>query len=64
MERSGCLWELMGLVKSEMTVKMMLIHDVQQNYSLSGALSPLSKVIICFVMLRGRHRGEYISPFN
>ncbi|KAF8342643.1 cation transport protein-domain-containing protein [Cantharellus anzutake] len=28
-----------------------------QNYSLSGVLSPLSKVIICLVMLRGRHRG-------
>ncbi|EGO00821.1 hypothetical protein SERLA73DRAFT_105229 [Serpula lacrymans var. lacrymans S7.3] len=28
-----------------------------QNYSFSGALSPLSKLIICIVMLRGRHRG-------
>lgn len=28
----------------------------QQNYSFSGALRPLSKVIICMVMLRGRHR--------
>ncbi|KZT72263.1 hypothetical protein DAEQUDRAFT_26204 [Daedalea quercina L-15889] len=27
------------------------------NYSFSGALSPLSKLIICVVMLRGRHRG-------
>ncbi|KAJ3523993.1 hypothetical protein NM688_g8637 [Phlebia brevispora] len=27
------------------------------NYSLSGALSPLSKLIVCAVMLRGRHRG-------
>ncbi|KAI0941630.1 hypothetical protein AcW1_003472 [Taiwanofungus camphoratus] len=27
------------------------------NYSFSGALRPLSKVIICAVMLRGRHRG-------
>ncbi|OCH90614.1 hypothetical protein OBBRIDRAFT_793172 [Obba rivulosa] len=27
------------------------------NYSFSGALTPLSKVIVCAVMLRGRHRG-------
>ncbi|KZT01449.1 uncharacterized protein LAESUDRAFT_731151 [Laetiporus sulphureus 93-53] len=27
------------------------------NYSFSGALRPLSKLIICLVMLRGRHRG-------
>ncbi|KZT30937.1 TrkH-domain-containing protein [Neolentinus lepideus HHB14362 ss-1] len=27
-----------------------------QNYSLSGAFQPLSKIIICAVMLRGRHR--------
>ncbi|THH33045.1 hypothetical protein EUX98_g1121 [Antrodiella citrinella] len=27
------------------------------NYSFSGALRPLSKLIVCFVMLRGRHRG-------
>ncbi|KAF8740254.1 TrkH protein, partial [Rhizoctonia solani] len=27
------------------------------NYSFSGALKPLSKFIICLVMLRGRHRG-------
>ncbi|KZV62678.1 TrkH-domain-containing protein [Peniophora sp. CONT] len=27
------------------------------NYSLSGAFSPLSKVIMCAIMLRGRHRG-------
>ncbi|KAI0282873.1 cation transport protein-domain-containing protein [Russula aff. rugulosa BPL654] len=27
------------------------------NYSLSGAFRPLSKLIMCFVMLRGRHRG-------
>lgn len=30
---------------------------VQANYSFSGALSPLSKLIICAVMIRGRHRG-------
>ncbi|KAG8880238.1 low affinity potassium transporter [Tulasnella sp. 332] len=28
-----------------------------QNYSFSGALTPLSKFIVCIVMLRGRHRG-------
>jgi len=28
-----------------------------QNYSLSGAFRPLSKLIVCLVMLRGRHRG-------
>ncbi|KZV64154.1 TrkH-domain-containing protein [Peniophora sp. CONT] len=27
------------------------------NFSLSGAFSPLSKVIMCAIMLRGRHRG-------
>lgn len=33
------------------------IRHFQQNYSLSGAFHPLSKLIICAVMLRGRHRG-------
>ncbi|KAF8320327.1 TrkH-domain-containing protein [Clavulina sp. PMI_390] len=28
-----------------------------QNYSLAGALHPLSKLILCAVMIRGRHRG-------
>ncbi|KIM52874.1 hypothetical protein SCLCIDRAFT_32289 [Scleroderma citrinum Foug A] len=28
-----------------------------QNYAFSGALRPLSKLVICVVMLRGRHRG-------
>ncbi|KAG1737871.1 cation transport protein-domain-containing protein [Suillus paluster] len=28
-----------------------------ENYSFSGALKPLSKLIFCLVMLRGRHRG-------
>jgi potassium uptake Trk family protein len=28
-----------------------------ENYSFSGALKPLSKLIVCLVMLRGRHRG-------
>ena len=27
------------------------------NYSFSGALKPLSKLIVCIIMLRGRHRG-------
>ncbi|KAK7676768.1 hypothetical protein QCA50_020291 [Cerrena zonata] len=27
------------------------------NYSFSGSLRPLSKLIVCVVMLRGRHRG-------
>ncbi|KAI0000966.1 cation transport protein-domain-containing protein [Russula vinacea] len=27
------------------------------NYSFSGAFRPLSKLIVCIVMLRGRHRG-------
>lgn len=30
---------------------------IQANFSFSGALQPLSKLIICAVMLRGRHRG-------
>ncbi|KAJ7169106.1 cation transport protein-domain-containing protein [Mycena crocata] len=28
-----------------------------ENYSFSGAFTPLSKLIVCLVMLRGRHRG-------
>jgi len=28
-----------------------------KNYSLSGAMSTFSKLVICVVMLRGRHRG-------
>ncbi|TFK74624.1 TrkH-domain-containing protein [Pluteus cervinus] len=28
-----------------------------QDYSLSGAFRPLSKLIVCIVMIRGRHRG-------
>jgi len=27
------------------------------NFSFSGALKPLSKLIVCIIMLRGRHRG-------
>jgi len=30
---------------------------MQANYSLSGVFHPLSKLIVCLVMLRGRHRG-------
>lgn len=29
----------------------------QANFSFSGAFTPLSKLIVCVVMLRGRHRG-------
>jgi len=29
----------------------------QDNFSLSGGFTPLSKIVICLVMLRGRHRG-------
>ena len=28
-----------------------------ENFSFSGALKPLSKLIVCVIMLRGRHRG-------
>ena len=27
------------------------------NFSFSGAFRPLSKLIVCVIMLRGRHRG-------
>lgn len=30
---------------------------LQQNYSLSGEFSTLTKLIFCLVMIRGRHRG-------
>jgi len=29
----------------------------QQSYSFVGAMRPLSKIIFCVVILRGRHRG-------
>ena len=29
----------------------------QANFSLSGAMHTLSKLILCAVMIRGRHRG-------
>jgi hypothetical protein len=35
----------------------MLKLRMQENYSFSGALTPLSKLIVCLVMIRGRHRG-------
>ena len=34
-----------------------LIVRRKANYSFSGAFTPLSKLIVCAVMLRGRHRG-------
>lgn len=41
--------------------KLCLAHTssfrLQANYSLSGAFHRLSKLILCAVMLRGRHRG-------
>lgn len=37
--------------------RVSLIRRFQANYSLCGAFHPLSKLIICLVMLRGRHRG-------
>ena len=30
---------------------------LQANFSLSGAMHTLSKLILCAVMIRGRHRG-------
>lgn len=30
---------------------------MQANFSFSGSFSPLSKLIVCAVMIRGRHRG-------
>jgi hypothetical protein len=31
--------------------------EFQGNFSFSGAFTTLSKVIVCAVMIRGRHRG-------
>jgi Trk-type K+ transport system membrane component len=28
-----------------------------ENFSFSGSFKPLSKLIVCIIMLRGRHRG-------
>jgi hypothetical protein len=33
----------------------------QRNYAFSGALHPLSKLVLCAVMIRGRHRGLPLS---
>lgn len=33
------------------------LNSLQFNYSLSGEMHTLSKLIVCAVMLRGRHRG-------
>ena len=30
---------------------------MQANFSLSGVLSPVSRLVVIAVMLRGRHRG-------
>ncbi|KAF8648539.1 hypothetical protein AX16_006243 [Volvariella volvacea WC 439] len=47
---------LFELVSAYGTVGLSLgIPD--QNYSFSGAFKPLSKLIVCAVMIRGRHRG-------
>ncbi|PPQ63028.1 hypothetical protein CVT24_005974, partial [Panaeolus cyanescens] len=51
---------LFELVSAYGTVGLSLgIPD--QNYSLSGAFSTFSKLVVCIVMLRGRHRG---LPFS
>ena len=34
-----------------------LTFSEKNNYSFAGALQPLSKFILCLVMIRGRHRG-------
>ena len=33
------------------------LNKLQANFSFSGAFTPTSKLIVCLVMLRGRHRG-------
>lgn len=43
----------MPLPPATVTVLILL----QANYSLSGAFHRLSKLILCVVMIRGRHRG-------
>lgn len=45
-----------GLLRA-LTFRVSLIRHFQANYSLCGVFHPLSKLIICLVMLRGRHRG-------
>ncbi|KAI9568878.1 cation transport protein-domain-containing protein [Boletus coccyginus] len=47
---------LFEIVSAYGTVGLSLgIQD--QQYSLSGAFRPLSKLVVCLVMIRGRHRG-------
>lgn len=36
---------------------LLLLTCAQANYSFSGAFSTISKLIVCAVMIRGRHRG-------
>ncbi|KAG0708602.1 cation transport protein-domain-containing protein [Suillus ampliporus] len=48
--------EVFELVSAYGTVGLSLGIPTE-NYSFSGALKPLSKLIVCLVMLRGRHRG-------
>ncbi|KAF9047413.1 cation transport protein-domain-containing protein [Panaeolus papilionaceus] len=51
---------LFELVSAYGTVGLSLgIPD--QNYSLSGAFTTFSKIVVCVVMLRGRHRGLPMS---
>ena len=40
-----------------LTLAYCLRTSAQENYSLSGEFHVLSKLIVCAVMLRGRHRG-------
>lgn len=59
MEQLASAWVARLSVHSLVTVVDLthatLLH--QANYALSGTFHPLSKLIICVVMLRGRHRG-------
>ncbi|RPD57724.1 hypothetical protein L226DRAFT_512491 [Lentinus tigrinus ALCF2SS1-7] len=60
-DEANCTWFniftiLFELVSAYGTVGLSL-GVPYANYSFSGALRPLSKLIICAVMLRGRHRG-------
>ena len=38
-------------------VSLLFTWLLKANYSLCGAFHPLSKLVICLVMLRARHRG-------
>lgn len=57
MAQSDCLWVCHMYVHLSAQSIHLTVHALQANYSFSGALSPLSKLIVCAVMLRGRHRG-------